>query len=193
MGTHCRRAFPVPEADPAAFPFPSSLTSAAPISGGFPSGFVPGEQAAGEVGQLLELRVAMEPGEKQAGVDRAGAVPATIFDLMATITSLVNEGAAVSGPRVELTHPALEALGGAYGRPLPRVLNAMCLQALAWIAEGVPARRCANETCRVWFSRQRGRAAAGQYRSTGVLYCSAACAKAQAQREYRRRQRHDHN
>jgi hypothetical protein len=52
----------------------------------------------------------------------------------------------------------------AFGRPLPRVLTAMCLQLLAFIAAGVPARRCANEACGRFFSRQRGRAAYGQTR-----------------------------
>lgn len=115
--------------------------------------------------------------------------PEVTLDVVDTVIDAVSSAAAALGPRAELTHPALEGGVGAYGRPVPRVITAMALQALAWIADGIPVRTCANETCGQWFTRQRGRAEAGQYRSTGVLYCSAPCAKAQAQRGYRRRKR----
>ncbi len=116
-------------------------------------------------------------------------VPRDVFEMLNTICAVVSEGAAMAGPRIELTHPRLEALGGAYGRPIPGIAGAIAVQLLGWVAEGVPARRCANETCANWFTRQRGRAVAGQFRTTGVLYCSSACARAQASRKYRRRNR----
>lgn len=64
-----------------------------------------------------------------------------------------------------------------------------CLEMFNHIVEAAPYKTCANETCGRLFVRQEGRAVHGQHRSTGVKYCSAECARAQAQRQYRRRKR----
>lgn len=67
--------------------------------------------------------------------------------------------------------------------------SALMVQLHNLMVDGLQIRRCANETCGRPFTRQRGHALKGQYRNTGVIYCDAACAKAQMQREYRRRKR----
>jgi hypothetical protein len=71
----------------------------------------------------------------------------------------------------------------------PTIYSTSFLQLYNHMAEGATARRCANETCDSVFVRQRGRAEYQQYRTHGIKYCSRGCAKAQAQRELRRRRR----
>jgi hypothetical protein len=65
----------------------------------------------------------------------------------------------------------------------------LCLELFNHMVEEASYRVCANERCGRLFVRQEGRAQFDQRRKTGVKYCSALCAKAQAQREYRRRSR----
>lgn len=64
-----------------------------------------------------------------------------------------------------------------------------CLELFNHITEGILLKDCANETCGRPFARQTGRAMHGQRRRSGVRYCSHACARAQAQRQYQRRSR----
>lgn len=64
---------------------------------------------------------------------------------------------------------------------------ALCIQFRNHVAEGAVYRHCANEPCGQQFVHQRGRAVSRQNRSDAI-FCTPACAAAQTQREYRRRQ-----
>lgn len=74
-------------------------------------------------------------------------------------------------------------------RPSFNLYNACCLQLVQYLADHSTVKRCANERCRQPFTRQRGRARDdyGQHRTRGVRYCSHLCAKAQSERDRRRR------
>lgn len=62
-----------------------------------------------------------------------------------------------------------------------------CLELFNHVSEEALYKDCANEVCQRPFVRQIGRSRYGQRRRTGVRFCSHTCARAQAQRDYRRR------
>lgn len=95
---------------------------------------------------------------------------------------------------VKRGHPRLQVITEpGFRRSEAFLYSVCCLELYNHIVEQAELRKCANETCGRLFVRQSGRAEHGQNRTTGVLYCSAHCAKAQAQRMYRRRKRHGGN
>jgi hypothetical protein len=69
-------------------------------------------------------------------------------------------------------------------------LYAVCaLELFNHIIDNAEYHECANDRCKRTFVHQQGRSEKGQRRSRGVIYCSPECARAKAQREYRRRRR----
>ncbi len=84
---------------------------------------------------------------------------------------------------VDVGHPDFNV-----GEPRPGLYSIAVLQMFNDFVEQVDFRTCPAEKCGRIFLRQRGRS---QFysRTTGVLYCSPSCANAQAQREWRRKQR----
>lgn len=85
------------------------------------------------------------------------------------------------GIQVEGTQTMQPSFVSAYSAMVLSIVNDIALQ--------TPWRRCANEPCGNLFARQIGRAEQGQNRTMGVIYCSRSCAKAQVERERRRRQK----
>jgi hypothetical protein len=67
--------------------------------------------------------------------------------------------------------------------------SAAMLQLVNDLTAGETVHACANETCGKPFIRQLGRSQYGGNRRIGTLYCSKLCARAQYQREKRRRDR----
>ncbi|MEE8600288.1 hypothetical protein [Euzebya tangerina] len=109
--------------------------------------------------------------------------PASTFELVSKMLSAFNAGARATS-RLVLTNGEVT-----YGRSLPDTLHGTLAQLLRFASHGTPARRCQNETCGRFFGHQQGRAEKGHNRSVGVKYCTPRCARAQASREWRRRQR----
>jgi hypothetical protein len=67
--------------------------------------------------------------------------------------------------------------------------SAGMLQLVNDLAANETVRHCANEACGRPYVRQLGRSTYGGHRRSGTLYCSNTCARAQYQREKRRRDR----
>lgn len=75
--------------------------------------------------------------------------------------------------------------------PEPTVYTVCALQIANDVLDGANFHTCQNETCGRTFTKQRGRAQYNAHRTLGVMYCTKECAKAQAQRELRRRRREE--
>jgi hypothetical protein len=131
----------------------------------------------------------------RAAWERSGLLPDLIwdldppeeYDLWLLFVECLNAALRPFQVAVELELPG-DMDPAPYGVQIVTAYKAMALQLANHMAENAEYRRCANETCGRPFVRQRGRAQFGQFKEAGVRYCSASCARAQAPREYRRRQ-----
>jgi hypothetical protein len=100
-----------------------------------------------------------------------------------------------SGELMELEGTLNAALGGfsvgtkEFTDRYSSVYSNVFLQIYNYMVEEATVRQCANETCGLQFVRQRDRANFGQHKTQGVKYCKRSCARAQAQRELRRRRK----
>jgi len=96
----------------------------------------------------------------------------------------------ILAPGLKWFTPELYILSPGADSPTTQITSlypALCLQLFNHIAEEAIYLRCHNEKCGRLFVRQRGRARQGKYHTSGVMYCSDYCARAQGQREIRRR------
>lgn len=105
-----------------------------------------------------------------------------------SFASYLTEGLKGFAARVEFTavfSPGDEMLIGA---PRADLFSGLCHQLFNLFVDDAPVMPCANETCTVRaFAHQAGGAIKGQYRTKGVIYCSKTCARAQVERQRRRR------
>jgi hypothetical protein len=93
-------------------------------------------------------------------------------------------------PTIQIHHDSdLDAVFDPFEDTYPRLESILGLQMYRHLAAEDVYLRCENEPCGRLFVHQRGRAKHDQYRGIGVKYCSKNCAKAQAERERRRRNR----
>jgi hypothetical protein len=102
--------------------------------------------------------------------DRVGDLIATLNAALSSMSPGIIQDPRLTSPRLTI-----------YSACFLQLYNHMCEQAVV--------RRCANEPCQQPFVRQRGRSLYNQHRTEGIKYCSRECARAQAQRELRRRRK----
>ena len=129
--------------------------------------------------------------DNEFGIDAAwtsnGWPEPTLFDTAwDRWADYMNAALAPFSAHVEIRPNELRNFAG-WNRPHIAAYSAMMLQIANDVATGTAWKVCENETCQSLFACQRGRAEAGRSRTTGVMYCTKECARAQAQRQCRRR------
>jgi hypothetical protein len=120
-----------------------------------------------------------------SGYSPAGSILSRVLPaLLRNHTPSVNARSAIDFSGGSWRRPVISAEFPGSSAPLFEVC---AFELFNHIAESATYRSCENESCRRLFVRQWGRSEHGQSRREGVMYCTAACARAQAQRKYRRR------
>jgi hypothetical protein len=117
--------------------------------------------------------------------------PESAFEAMLTTVAAMNKGLEAFAPRAEVYRPDDGEFPGYRVRAIEDATLWQLAMASLWndLVRREPYRVCANTTCGHLFQHQLGRAIHAQHRNTGLKYCSAECARAQAQRDYRARKR----
>jgi hypothetical protein len=105
----------------------------------------------------------------------------------ALFTLALDEGLRPFRARVEYRQELPNGGEFVYGLPQVGLYSAACRQVFNFLVEQQTARRCENATCGRIFTRQLGGSKYGQHRSKGIRFCSPSCARAETQRQYRRR------
>jgi hypothetical protein len=119
--------------------------------------------------------------------DRSQIVAEDVFrhPAIVYVRDILNAGLQPFHVHVDVLDPRYADTTGSYWQA--GTYSLLCLQFANDVAGQAHFARCANESCGRLFVRQRGRALKGQNRKDAI-YCDKHCAKAQAQRQYRRRQ-----
>jgi hypothetical protein len=121
--------------------------------------------------------------------DREGFETISEDDLWAQFTLALDCGLIHFRARAEFLKVFPGGHEHTYGAPRVGLYSAACRQIFNLIVNDETARRCESKTCGRIFVHQIGGATQGKYRSKGrLLFCSPSCARAETQRQYRRRE-----
>ncbi len=117
-------------------------------------------------------------------------LPANQWDCWARFTRALNVGLRPFYAHAEHPIPMPVGEGLVVGVPLVGLYSAACRQVFNLVVEESTARRCESATCgRVFVHQVGGIEYRQHYRSTGLRFCSASCARNETQRQYRRRRK----
>lgn len=141
----------------------------------------------------------LDPGEvswqssPRAGFDTLGLASKLLTGVLPRLGRIGPQVSVASGPQapgpVRPWEPPHESSIEPHSAPpTARLYQACAIEIYNHIVERATYHHCANQACKRQFVHQEGRAHHGQHRKKGVKYCSPACARSEAQRNYRRRQ-----
>jgi hypothetical protein len=123
--------------------------------------------------------------EDRAVYEEHEVEPSREDEAAAGLTRLVTPGLAPLQP--QLVDGPMDQFEAEFALLVIPLYSICCLELYNHVVENSSYAECANETCGKVFVRQHGRAVHGQNRAHGVMYCSLSCARAQNQRNHRRK------